>query len=175
MYSDSSYAFKPVTSESYRNIDTYSYFGDDRDNLLRAAFCDILKDVAPYKLGTEILRAFSVDTFSFLGERISDTEGDGLVQEIMTSQHCITIHNHASGETFSIDDLDKMWHNPNVDAIFVIGHNGTIYSFTKEDNNISHEVSSRYLPYLYTNTPCEDKEKLFEELRIYGATYEKTS
>lgn len=172
---ESSDDFKPVTEKSYRNIDTYSFFGDDRDVLLRAALRQLLDDVAPYSLGTEILRAFSVDTFSLLGERISDTEGDGLVREIVTDQRCVTIHNHASGDTFSIADFDKMWSNRNVDAIFVIGHNGNIYSFKKEEYMVSHEVSDRYLPFLFGDKVCVDKEEFFKGLNKYGATYQKTS
>ena len=57
MYSDSGYDFKPVTPESYRNIDTYSFFGDDRDKQLRIAFREILDIVKEHEPGTEVLRA----------------------------------------------------------------------------------------------------------------------
>ena len=106
MYSDNGKVYKPVTEKSYRNIDNYSFFGDDRDILLRTALREMLNLVKDYAPGIELLRVYGVNEMNILGEKLSETEGK--VGAISTKDDCITIHNHASGETFSIIDLDQL-------------------------------------------------------------------
>lgn len=173
MYSDSSDVFKSVTSESYRNIDSYSFFGDNRDSLLRAAFHEILNIVKNYAPGIELLRVYSVNEMNILGEKLSETEGK--VGAISTIEDCITIHNHASGGTFSIRDLDQFTKNENVKAILVIGHNGNIYSLKKEDNYIKEDVSLTYLCHYKMINRFSDDESMLRELEKYGATYKETN
>ena len=173
MYSDSGYDFKPVTPESYRNIDTYSFFGDDRDILLRTALREMLNLVKDYAPGIELLRVYGVNEMNILGEKLSETEGK--VGAISTKDDCITIHNHASGETFSIIDLDQLTKNENIKAILVIGHNGNIYSLKKEDNFIKDEVSLTYLCHYRMIRRFADDKSMLRELAKYGATYEETN
>ena len=173
IYSDSSDDYMPVTEESYRNIDTYSFFGDDRDNLLRAAFHEILNIVKNYAPGIELLRVYSVNEMNILGEKLSETEGK--VGAISTIEDCITIHNHASGGTFSIRDLDQFTKNENVKAILVIGHNGNIYSLKKEDNYLKEDVSLTYLCHYKMINRFDDDESMLRELEKYGATYKETN
>ena len=175
IYSDSRYDFKPVTEKSYRNIEGYSFFGDDRDKQLRTAFREILDIVKNYEPGTEVLRTYSLDMSKMLSEGISNSNESGVVQAITSNQPYITIHNHASGDTFSLKDLDRLCGDSDNNAIFVIGHNGNIYSLKKESDYLGAEISERYLPYLYGIDICKDEEKLFKELGNYGVTYEKTS
>ena len=129
IYSDSRYDFKPVTEKSYRNIEGYSFFGDDRDKQLRTAFREILDIVKNYEPGTEVLRTYSLDMSKMLSEGISNSNESGVVQAITSNQPYITIHNHASGDTFSLKDLDRLCGDSDNNAIFVIGHNGNIYSY----------------------------------------------
>ena len=129
---DSGDIFKPVTPQAYEKISNLGVFGDNRDDELQKAMKYVLDNIKDEEPGTECLALYSYDKL----DRISKPNIGkfGAVEVIETDKDYVSIHNHASGKTFSISDVNKLREYKNCRGIFVIGNNGNMYGMIKTEN-----------------------------------------
>lgn len=127
---DSGDDFYPVSPDAYDKIENLGVFGDERDEKIREAMKHVLENVKDKEPGTESLALYKAEDISHLDETISKT-ADGSVEVLDADIPYISIHNHASGETFSLSDYRKLCNYRNCQAIFVVGNNGNAFGLIK--------------------------------------------
>ena len=129
--SDSSYDFKPVTDEAINSIPEINEFDSKELNQAVHDSCkQILLDVRDDPPGTEATVSISLDT-KIKSEVQKGNPGEGTVKDIPLNVPYVSIHNHASGETFSNRDISKFAANEKARALCVVGNNGKVYLLQK--------------------------------------------
>ena len=83
------------------------------------------------ELGTEA--TVSINLKNLTHEFRKGEKGEGGVKFIHMDSPYISIHNHPSGETFSVRDLEILHSDSNCNALLVVGNNGKIYIMQKQD------------------------------------------
>ena len=177
-YRDSGDEFKPVIPEAYDRVKPFDIFGDERDNKVVTAMRYILDQVKDKEPGTECLGLYDYQNINFIDKIISATPG-GEVDSITSNTMYISIHNHASGDTFSIGDILKLAIYDEARAIYVVGNNGNCYCLSKSDEysksgfmKLLYDRFEHPEKYVYdTELPfikeCEKHGIIYRE-RIYG-------
>ena len=125
-YRDSGYEFMPVSPEAYERVKPFDIFGDERDNKVAEAMRYTLDQVKDKEPGTEWLGLYDYQKIGLIDSAFS-APSEGEVEAITSSKTYISIHNHASGETFSIGDIMKLAIFDEAHAIYVVGNNGNCY------------------------------------------------
>ena len=138
---DSGDEFYPVSPDAYDKIENLGVFGDERDEKIREAMKHVLENVKDKEPGTESLALYKAEDISRLDETTSKT-ANGSVKALDASIPYISIHNHASGETFSLSDYKKLYNYRYCQAIFVVGYNGNAYGLKKTSNYNSANLLS---------------------------------
>lgn len=128
---DSSDNFYPVSRSAYEKVSNLGVFDDNRDNLIVTAMREVLKTVENEEPGTEWLALYRYNSVDFI-DGILSKPGAGFVDPIECGVPYVSIHNHASGETFSIGDIYQLT-DTNCKAVFVVGNNGNCYALSKTD------------------------------------------
>ena len=129
-YRDSNDVYKPVAPEAYSRIKPLNVFGDPRDHQVAAAMRNVLDHVKGKEPGTEWLALYDYWTMGFIDGILSEI-GTGDVQSLDHDEAYISIHNHASGDTFSFTDIIKLAIYDNLKTIYVVGNDGSCYSLSK--------------------------------------------
>lgn len=172
MYSDSDSEYKPVSPEAYSRITPLDVFGDQRDHLIVEAMRDVLNKVDGKEPGTEWLALYDYQTMSFIDGVLSEI-GAGEVEPLDHNEAYISIHNHASLETFSFQDIYKFQEFKKCKAIFVVGNNGNCYALAKgkeyDDTGLFMKIIKRVKGFEpYTD---DTEERFIEECKKYGVKY----
>lgn len=132
--SDSSGDFHPVTDAAIEAVPKIAEFGSDEVNQAVHTACkDILTAVKDDPPGTEATVSISLDLTRKSAVQKSEP-GAGTVKPVVLDVPYISIHNHASGETFSDRDIRKFVADKNAIAICVVGNNGRVYILQKTDS-----------------------------------------
>lgn len=173
-YRDSNDVYKPVAPEAYSRIKPLDVFGDQRDHQVAAAMRYVLDQVKGKEPGTEWLGLYDHLTMRLLDGVLSEI-GAGEVRTLNHDSPYITIHNHASGETFSIGDIYNLSVDRNCRAIYVVGNNGNCYALFKTDNcdetGFYEKVMMRRLGFEPYTEPTE--HEFIKECERYGVKYLK--
>lgn len=129
-YRDSSNEFMPVSPEAYDRVKPFDIFGDERDHKVAAAMRYVLDQVKGKEPGTEYLVIYDIQNISNQKHKLSPP-GLGYVKAIDFDSPYLSIHNHASGGTFSSEDMIQLYDHKHCKAIYVVGNNGNCYSLVK--------------------------------------------
>lgn len=130
---DKSFDFYPVSDAALNAKFQVNAFEDEKLNhTISDAMHDILKSVQPLMPGTEIGVTISTNDYS-VSEQVQGGIGEGTITIPERNTPYVSIHNHASGETLSDDDLSALIQHNNETGAFVIGNNGNVYGFIKNN------------------------------------------
>ena len=130
---DSGAEFYPVSPNAYDRIGNLGVFGDIRDEKIENAMKHILDNVRDREPGTESLALYYHESIEFIKETISEN-ANGVINALDSDTPYISIHNHASGKTFSASDIAKLQYYKNLQGVFVVGNNGSTYGLVKTEN-----------------------------------------
>lgn len=129
---DASAEWIPITIQSINSIPNISEFKSIQLNeLVRTESCNLLRNLINDELGTEA--TVSINLKNLTHEFRKGEKGEGGVKFIHMDSPYISIHNHPSGETFSVRDLEILHSDSNCNALLVVGNNGKIYIMQKQD------------------------------------------
>ena len=132
--SDSSNKFLKVTAEAIKSIPEINIFNSAELNQAVHDGCvDVLKAVKELLPGTEATISISLDIKQKSDVLIGEP-GAGTVQPIKMDVHYVSIHNHASGETFSGRDIRKFVADEKARVLCVVGNNGKVFVLEKTNN-----------------------------------------
>ncbi|MEE3404349.1 MAG: hypothetical protein VZR73_09715, partial [Acutalibacteraceae bacterium] len=128
---DSSFDFYPVSERALNGKLMVDAFEDVRLNEdISTGMHDILSAVKDHVPGTEAGLLIPIG-----GGKRSDIilgdEGGGTIKLPGINEPYVSIHNHASGETLSADDLSALITHSNERGAFVIGNNGNVFGIIK--------------------------------------------
>lgn len=93
----------------------------------------VLDNVRDREPGTESLSLYYHESIEFIKETISEN-ANGVINALDSDTPYISIHNHASGKTFSASDIAKLQYYKNLQGVFVVGNNGSTYGLVKTEN-----------------------------------------
>lgn len=130
---------------------------------------DQVKDKEP---GTEYLAIYDTETISNQ-KHILSPPGISYVKAIDYDSSYLTIHNHASCDTFSVEDMIQLYDHKHCKAIYVVGNNGNCYSLIKTEKydgtGLFSAIMQRRLGYEpYKSFELED---FIKECENYGIKY----
>lgn len=137
---DSSSDFHSVTQKSIDRITSLNVFGDNRDQKVVDEMRIMLNSVIDKEPGTETTSIFTFEDMRVIDTRIADS-ADGTVRPLNHNEPFVSIHNHPSGETFSIADLRQFYEQDMCKVLYVVGNNGNVYSWIKTDSYDKHNLS----------------------------------
>ena len=168
---DSSTDWKPVTQEAIDSVPDVTVFKDPELNQAVTESCkEILRDVKDDPVGTEKLISISIQDkkpYTHKGEHAA-----GYVDPIVLNEPFVSVHNHASGETFSFGDIYQLTER-NCKGIFVIGNNGKQYALIKsesfDETGFFEKVMKRKLG--YEQYLKADETDYILECEQYGIKY----
>ena len=177
IFNNGSTEFVPVTPSSYnrltRNIPIT--WDESQRGALEAALSDLLKDVEKVELGVECGAAYNKKL-----ELISKFTGKSNAVTIPKQNvPYIAVHNHPDGLTFSCTDVERFIETGNLETLFAIGNNGSVYMLEKTDDYVAVDFINAYLrietdyPNIY-KTPDEYSSAMSKFLKgaeKYGVRY----
>lgn len=133
MVSDSREIWHPITQESLRAVPQFTEFSTPEANEgVHKACVEILTDLINDLVGTEETITLPVSQLNryLRDELVMDDlkhkgeQGNGDVKPILIREPFISLHNHPSDETFSINDVGVLGEQPYCVGIVVIGNSG---------------------------------------------------
>ena len=146
---------KPITNETIENIPLIQLTGFSIEDAtaLQNAHKTLLKEAQKHPLGTECSMILGLDM-----EQIDDIFVGGVngANIPFCSDYHIALHNHPSGETFSIGDMKKFADTENMQILTALGNNGKVYAISK---TISFD-SKKFKTYL---NESQNNRKIFKE------------
>lgn len=138
---------------------------------------NVLADIQDKVAGTEAAASLSMD-----GKEIRRVIGKNMEVSIpVENVDYISIHNHPSGETFSLDDVSILACEERMKILSVVGNNGNAYYLSKTDEfdftGLYHELRNAIIttpdfkaePQKYVNF----MEQFLKEAEQYGLIYQK--
>lgn len=164
--SDSTIEFHAVTDEVIDSIPKITAFDDAALNQAVHTGCvDVLKAIKNDLPGTEATVSISLNLEQKTEIRKGEP-GAGTVKGIPLSTPYVSIHNHASGETFSNRDIKKFIKDDNNIHSVVVGNNGSVFVLSK---NADYDMIGS-LRYIISSTGLSETEKC-KGMKRYGITY----
>lgn len=130
----------------------------------------LLEEAQKHSVGTELAKIIPLDPDLPLPETIVGEEGGFTVKIPKCSDMSMTLHNHASGETFSGADIDNFVVDAKARYMCVIGNNGIWYILEKTDQFNWIEFQKRAFDISKEN---DYAIKILEEAVNYGFKYHK--
>lgn len=122
----------PITDESIENVQLIQPEGFTEEDAaaLKKAHQKLLKEARKYPLGTEcgMLLDLDMEQFDDIGIIVGKTDGLSLPRY---SEPHIALHNHSSGETFSVADIIGLAELDNMYSLTAVGNNGKVYLISK--------------------------------------------
>lgn len=169
----------PVTQQaidtvSVPNLDMLSKKANEN---LQISQKNVLADIQDKVAGTEAAASLSMD-----GKEIRRVIGKNMEVSIPVENiDYISIHNHPSGETFSLDDVSILACEERMKILSVVGNNGNTYYLSKTDEfdftGLYHELRNAIIT--TPNFKAEPQkyvdfmEQFLKEAEQYGLIYQK--
>lgn len=170
-YHDPENAPMEITDEAINSVPEFTEFDTPEQNAaVREACKAVLQKVQKSKLNTEALALIDISTNKFKVHK--GEEGEGTVPAKSLDVPFISVHNHPSGRTFSIDDMAPFHQNNNCKGIVVVGNDGkSVYTMQKANDYVSHE----FLPHIMKKemgvSEYKTNNELFKGAEKYGVKY----
>ena len=97
---------------------------------------ELLKEARKYLAGTELGAVIELDNVNKISSDgfLHGADGGFTVSIPKCKSPGVTIHNHPSGETFSVRDIHKFGADTYASAMYVVGNNGKCYALKKNSN-----------------------------------------
>ena len=171
--------YLPVTGESINRVALVEsrFLSPENNRKLQESHQSLLRVVMDQPVGTEAFRAYDSE-MGLLDSRIGML---GKVKVPRFNQNYIVIHNHPSGETFSMGDVTAFLANDKLRMMTAVGNDGSVYLFEKVgDSNVNG--FNKFRKALQGLHPGYDRdpeayvdfmEKLLEGAKRYGFQYKK--
>ena len=132
---DSGTALHSISDETIKNLPEINVFKDRAMNqAVRGYAQELLREAQRHKVGTEVGGIITLDKEMKRHKLIIGEEGAMTVDIPKCKQSSVTLHNHASGETFSKKDILKFVADEQARCMFVVGNNGAWYALQKADS-----------------------------------------
>lgn len=191
----------PIINKTIENLQLVKPegFTDENAVALQNAHKRLLKEARKHRLGTECAMIFDINMEQIGNIVLGKKES---VRLPWCNEYHVALHNHPSGETFSIGDMMKFAQTDTMQALTALGNNGKVYILNKTisfDSNefiryiiesvnnkkIFEERTYRQLDTEFISTLTEEKkeelkksliqfsEELLEGAESYGAIYQK--
>lgn len=129
---DNSTEWIQITTQSINSVPTISEFSTVQLNeLVRKESCNLLRNLMNDELGTEATVSINLKDLTYKFRK--GEKGEGGVKFIHIDAPYISIHNHPSGETFSVRDLEILHSDSKCKTLIVVGNNGKVYIMQKQD------------------------------------------
>ena len=120
-----------ITQEAIDRVAKLDVFDDEAINIaIQNQSRRILHDMTSHQPGTEETISMALDDLASSFFNIGD-EGAHSVEAIVLHKPYISIHNHPTGKTFSELDINKFFKDPNMEAMCVVGNDGSMYIVIK--------------------------------------------
>lgn len=169
---DSNNDFLPITEQSISRIGLLNVFNDERDSKVAEAMRTMLNSVINKEPGTETTSIFSLDDMSLINTLTSES-ADGSVQPLNHDKPFVSIHNHPSGETFSLRDIYVFQTQNNCKSMYVVGNNGNVYLLTKTPNYDSMGLYESIMKVRLGFSEYSNEEDFIKECEQHGIKYFK--
>ena len=142
---DVGYQDIPITDEAIQRVpliqpDGWSAAQAQR---LQEAHRVLLRAVQDKPVGTEAGAIYSTD-MRLIERRIGESADYQIAMPRYSEPH-ILIHNHPSGEIFSVRDLDSFFYNTDMTGMTVVGNGGNTYAILKSDQYDGFRFGMKYL------------------------------
>lgn len=99
---------------------------------LEAAHKELLRFVKGAPVGTEAAAVYSSKDMSQIVKKYFGPDGSGSVPiRVKYKSSCVVIHSHPNDETFSGKDIEIFISSADIDAMTVVGNNGSVYAIVK--------------------------------------------
>ncbi|MEG0650524.1 MAG: hypothetical protein RR764_11895 [Oscillospiraceae bacterium] len=178
-YSDREFSIKAVTEEIIEAVPKiYGIrFSEAQAINLQNAHKALLVAAQNKEIGTEAGVYLNKDmnqTTSFVFGKIGKIR-----MPDSTSDAKAMIHNHPSGETFSLNDISLFTTDENLDILTAIGNDGSLYMLEKTEEYNFSEIQHLYIQAALENPTSieelpkiiKEREVLFDDFRRYGLNY----
>lgn len=128
---DTRYKAIPVTDEAIQRVPQIRPQGwtTEQAERLQEAHRDLLRAVQSKPVGTEAGAVYTPD-MRLIERRIGEDAAQTVSLPRYTVPH-ISIHNHPSGEIFSVRDLDSFFYSTDMIGMAVVGNRGNVYAVLK--------------------------------------------
>ncbi len=128
---DTGYQGSPITEEAIQRVPLVQPVGwsIEQAERLQAAHRDLLRAVKGKPVGTEAGAVYTTDMR--LIERRIGADSEQTISLPRCEDPYISIHNHPSGEIFSVRDLDSFFYNTDMTGMTVVGNLGNVYAVLK--------------------------------------------
>lgn len=173
-YNDSNDTAIAITDEAISRVPKMNVFEDDNINrAIQEHSKELLREARKYPTGTEVGAVIELDNVSKISGNgfIKGADGELTVSIPKCPSAGVTIHNHPSGETFSMSDINKFSSDTNAKAMYVIGNNGKCYTLKKNANFNWIEFEFKKID--LGNNP-NSADKVLKEPEYYGFSYYKS-
>lgn len=132
IYSDGNGEPILITDEAIASVPKLNVFSDETNERIQKESRHILETAKDLPLNSEVGYSLPLDLSN--GKKKIGEPGEGTVAIPKLDVPYISIHNHPSGESFSVKDLDFFANDKHCKAIVVVGNNGKLFTMKKDDN-----------------------------------------
>ena len=170
---DSSFDFYPVSNYVLQKGINFNVFNNDELNSsVESGMMEILSTVAPFTPGTEAGLTIKLSDCT-RSDIILGEIGSGTIDIPERDYAYLSIHNHASGETFSFSDILMFHDHRNCKYSCVVGNNGKTFALEKTDSynetGFYEKIMRRHLGFEpYT---ADNEYDFIKECEQYGIRY----
>ncbi len=123
-----------VTEAAIQRVPRVRPSGWDEESCsrLEEAHKELLRFVKGAPVGTEAAAVYSSKDMSQIIKKYLGPDGSGNVPiRVKYNSSCVVIHSHPNDETFSGKDIEIFISSADIDAMTVIGNNGSVYAIIK--------------------------------------------
>ncbi len=141
---DTKLAGIPITEEAIQRVPLVRPSGWSQDQAVRLqeAHRDLLRTVQSRPVGTEAGAVYGED-MTLIAKGVGKDAEQGVRLPHCTEPY-ISIHNHPSGEIFSVRDLDSFFYNTDMIGMTVVGNQGNVYAVLKSSQYDGFKFGMKY-------------------------------
>lgn len=141
---DTKLAGIPITEEAIQRVPLVRPSGWSQDQAVRLqeAHRDLLRTVQSRPVGTETGAVYGED-MTLIAKGVGKDAEQGVRLPHCTEPY-ISIHNHPSGEIFSVRDLDSFFYNTDMIGMTVVGNQGNVYAVLKSSQYDGFKFGMKY-------------------------------
>ena len=141
---DTKLAGIPITEEAIQRgpLVRPSGWSQDQAVRLQEAHRDLLRTVQSRPVGTEAGAVYGED-MTLIAKGVGKDAEQGVRLPHCTEPY-ISIHNHPSGEIFSVRDLDSFFYNTDMIGMTVVGNQGNVYAVLKSSQYDGFKFGMKY-------------------------------
>lgn len=178
-YSDKQFSIKAVTDKSIQSVPKVfgNTFTEAQAINLQIAHRALLQAVQKLEIGTEIGQYLGAD-MKPVSDYVIGKIGTVRMPSSPTNAKGL-IHNHPSGELFSLDDISRFTVDANLDILTAVGNDGSLYILEKAENYNFSKIQELYIKLAFKNSANSDniqaiiteREAMLNVFERFGLNY----